>query len=158
MRQLYAVVGILALSGCALDNPAAPQALDEAFFRCRVEPVLVDSCAFYACHGSEDRPLRLYAPNRLRLAVTEAERAIALTERERLHNYESALRFAGAEPGYSEPLLVVKPLDASAGGGFHRGAEDYGGGDVFLAADDPDLETLRAWTRGATEDPSCEPR
>lgn len=157
MKWTVTLALAVTVASCALESPPAPQSLDRAWFRCRVEPVLVDSCAFYACHGSEDRPFRLYAPNRLRLGVREAERAVALTEPEREHNYEAALRFAAPEEGYGEPLLVVKPLDVAAGGGFHRGAEDYGGGDVFLEPDDPDLEALRGWTQGQTEDPSCVP-
>jgi hypothetical protein len=148
---------VAAAAACALDNPPAPQALDEAFFRCRVEPVLIDSCAFYACHGTPERALRLYAPNRLRLDVGEAERALALTEDEHAHNYRAAIRFAQPVDGYAEALLVDKPLDAALGGAFHRGAEDYGGGDVFVDEADRDLDTLRRWLRGAMEDLSCVP-
>lgn len=157
MTARAAALALVTLAACAIENDPAPQALDAAFFRCEVEPVLAASCAFLACHGAPERPLRLYAPNRLRLDVSEAQRAVALSRAEHDANYRAALRFAQPAAGYAEPLLVVKPLDEALGGAFHRGADDYGGGDVFVDAADPRLATLREWARGATEDPSCTP-
>jgi len=158
VTRAVVVVGALLLSSCALDAPqtAAPS-LDENFFRCRVEPVLAESCAFYACHGAAERPFRVYAPNRLRLAVPEARRAIALTDAEHEHNQRAAESFARSSDGYDEPLLIEKPLDVALGGAFHRGAEDYGGGDVIVDPDDPALAALRAWVDGATEEDACAP-
>jgi hypothetical protein len=147
----------LLASSCALENPVEPRALDPAFFRCRVEPVLARSCAFLACHGDPMRPFRMFAPNRLRLGVAEAERALALTPSEEDANFRAALRFAGVEDGYDEPLLVEKPLDRALGGAYHGAVADYGPDDVFVDLADPDLATLRAWIDGAREEPSCTP-
>lgn len=158
IRRATLALAVVMGTGCVLESPPAPESLDEAFFRCEVEPVLAGSCAFHACHGAPERPFRLYAPNRLRLDVPEESRAIALTDAERDHNRRAALRFAQPAPGYEEPLLVVKPLDQALGGAFHRGALDYGGGDVFTEPDDAGLEAIRAWLRGATEDTSCAAR
>lgn len=151
------LAGCLGTLGCAMNNPETPQQLDRPYFRCRVEPALIRSCAFYACHGAAERPLRVYGPNRLRLDVPEARRAQRLTDAEHDANYRAALRFAEPVAGHDEPLLVEKPLDESLGGAFHRGAEDYGGDDVFADPDDPGLAALRGWVSGAREEPSCVP-
>jgi hypothetical protein len=152
MRGLFALV---VLSSCALENPVEPRALDAAFFRCRVEPIVAESCAFLACHGDPARAFRVYAPNRLRLGVPENARALALRPAEHDANFRAALRFAGPADGYEEPLLIAKPLDRAAGGAYH-GAIEFGD-DVYADASDPDLETFRAWVNGATEDAACTP-
>jgi hypothetical protein len=150
-------LALLCLGGCTMDNPESPQSLDLPFFRCRVEPVLVATCAFNACHGDPARPLRVYGPNRLRLRVPEAQRALALTEEEHDRNYESALVFAAPSDGYREGMLAQKPLATEAGGAYHAGETLGPYGDVFTDPADPDLALLRDWARGATEEPSCTP-
>jgi len=158
MRRVALTLGCLLVVGCTLDNPTAtPAALDRDLFECDVVPVLVARCGFYACHGSVERPFHLFGPNRLRLGVTEEERAISLTPAERDRNYAMGLSFAEPAAGYQEPLLVVKPLDEALGGAYHEGAQLYGGADVFVDADDPDLAILRDWTNGATRDEECVP-
>lgn len=52
-------------------------------------------------------------------------------------------------------MFLLKPLEQQAGGLFHRGAELFGGGDVYLTPADPDFVTLRSWVEGAKEDPKC---
>jgi hypothetical protein len=147
-------------AGCAQPNAAVtPGELDEAFYRCRVESVVVARCAFFACHGDPARPYRIYAPNRMRLDVTEDQRALYLTEAETRANYENAVGFSVSTQGYGydEPLLVEKPLDEAIGGAYHEGAEIYGAGDVFTDPSDPELDLLRAWIAGAREETACVP-
>ena len=159
MKRLACVV-LLVAAGCSQPNAAMTTGeLDEAFYRCRVEPVVVARCAFFACHGDPSRPYRIYAPNRMRLDVTEDQRALYLTEAETRANYENAIGFsvAVAGYGYDEPLLVEKPLDQSIGGAYHEGAEIYGAGDVFMDPNDPELDVLRAFIAGATEEETCVP-
>ncbi len=48
------------------DPTGTAPSLDADVFRCQVEPVLAARCAFYPCHGDENRPLTVYALNRLR--------------------------------------------------------------------------------------------
>ncbi len=55
----------------------------------------------------------------------------------------------------SQSLLLLKPLDESAGGYFHGGATEYGLGDVYLTKDDPDYQVLLDWAAGAREQPDC---
>lgn len=160
MKRLWVTVAVL-LSACSTveSEPAPPASLDYAFYRCRVEPVVVERCGFFACHGDPSRPYLVFGPNRMRLDVTEAERALAITDAETRINYESAVGFALAldATGYDEPLLVAKPLDERVGGAYHEGAELYGGADVFTDPADPDLEVLRRWVAGATEAEDCVP-
>ncbi len=144
-----------ALAGCQVaDPPRQPAALDEPYFRCRVQPVLAKSCAAFACHGDGRRFFRVYARNRLRLGGDEAGRNARLSDGERAANFASARAFVDAQdPAHS--LLLQKPLEMAAGGYFHRGAEIFGGGNVFATRDDPDWRTLDKWVGGATDDPAC---
>ena len=56
---------LLALAGCqgGFTQPRAQAQLDEAFFRCRVQPILGKSCAALACHGDGRRFYRVFARN-----------------------------------------------------------------------------------------------
>jgi hypothetical protein len=152
----FAIVAFAAMFACASDlhepMPLAP--LDEPYFRCRVQPVLARSCSQLACHGDERRFFRVFARNRLRSDGAESERDAPMRDEERRANFDAAR--AMLDPGDVErSLLITKPLDGRAGGAFHRGAEIFGGGNVFLSRDEADFMTLRAWTRGEREDPSC---
>lgn len=153
--RLRWILPILA-GGCLSDLTAeqAPPDLDEAFFRCRVQPVLTKSCAALLCHGDPERPFRVYARNRLRLGGSEAERNAFLREAERAFNFASARAFAS--PGAPEQsLLLLKPLDERAGGYYHGGAVEYGQGNLFASDEDADFETLRAWLSGEKEEAAC---
>jgi hypothetical protein len=155
VRRLALAVALAACAQEGLDAPAPPGALDEAYFRCRVQPVMVKSCAFLACHGSALRPLRVYAPNGLRDGVARDRRAQPLTAAEEAANFASALALAGADG--RPPLLLLKPLDEAAGGYYHRGATLYDRGDIFADAEDPGYVVLAAWIGGAVADPACVP-
>jgi hypothetical protein len=130
-----------------LEDPKPLAPLDEPYFRCHVQPVLTKSCAAFACHGDARRYFHVFARNRLRLQGAEKDRNAALSDTERAANFEAALGFVDGDGS----LLLSKPLE----GTFHRGAEIFGGGNVFANADDPDWKTLNAWTQGAKEDPAC---
>src|SRR5512134_1816520 len=109
-----AMVLMALLGGCqSLEEPRELPALDANAFTCEVEPVLVARCGFYACHGSGQRPLRVYGRNRLRLNPPRGQTSTispALTPEEHEANLESALGFA--EPGdLEQSLLLMKPLD-----------------------------------------------
>jgi hypothetical protein len=148
----------LASTGCLqqdLEAPATLAKVDEAFFRCRVQPVLATTCAFFVCHGDGRRPFRVYARNRLRLGKTELTRNEPLTTEERQANFAAARAFVDPEHP-ADSLLLSKPLDRDrAQGRFHRGAEIFGGGDVFPSREDPDFRVLLRWAEGATADAAC---
>lgn len=147
-----------ALGACAVDNPSVePAALDEAMFRCRVEPVLVERCAFPACHGAPGRPFRLYGPARTRLDPAAQRYDEPLSEAEHRANLASVRGFATPAPGYDEALLVEKPLAARLGGAYHGANRMFGGQAPFQDDADPGLMTIRVWLDGAREEASCVP-
>ncbi len=155
-RGLVLMVLVVACSQSDLSDPAPPAQLDEAYFRCKVQPVLVARCSFLACHGDPGRPYRLFARQQLRLGVQARDRGIALTEAETRANYSATVELALEGLGdRSDPLLLAKPLDEDGGGYFHRGREMYRGPDAFASREDADYKTLADWTTGAKADPGC---
>jgi hypothetical protein len=139
--------------------PSAP--VDAAYFRCHVQPVLTKNCSMFACHGADGnngtgaRYFRLYARSRLRpVGVPEAMRNSTFTAAEYTANFVAAADLIDTG-SRDDSLLLLKPLEQSAGGYFHRGADLYGQGNVFLTRDDPDFVVLSAWAHGATEVPQC---
>jgi hypothetical protein len=155
-RVVALAVGLVA-AACAVDNPTVePAALDEAMFRCRVEPVLVERCAFPACHGAADRPFRLHGPGRTRLEPAGQAYDAPMSEAEHRANWVSALGFATPAPGYDEALLVEKPLAPRLGGAYHGANRMYGGQAPFQSDADPGLMALRVWLDGAREEASCD--
>lgn len=150
-----AILALACVQG-GLDAPRALPSPDQAYFRCKVQPVIARTCAFYRCHGDGRRFFRIYARNRLRLDKTEETRNEPLADLERRANYESARAMIDAERP-ADSLLLRKPLDRRAPNGrFHRAAEMYPGDDVFADEADPDWQMLAAWVGGATADPTCE--
>jgi len=156
VRWIVPAFAAAALSACVqqgLEEELELPELDVSYFRCDVEPVLIKRCSFEACHGTDERPFRVYAPHRLRL---DGLAGSPLTEAEHRANYDKALGFAGADG--APPLLMLKGLAVEAGGYFHRGAELYGGGDAFLAAEDPGYQTIATWIVGRGQAPTdCTP-
>lgn len=148
------IAGVL-LGGCRADltTPAPLPELDEAYFRCRVQPVLTKTCSAFACHGDGRRYFRLFARNRLRLGGTEEQRNAFLRDTERAVNFDAARAVVSVDNPNSS-LLLLKPLAQSAGGYYH-GAVPLGSADVFASRDDPDFRTLASWVNGAKEDPAC---
>jgi hypothetical protein len=141
-------------ASCGLDEPQPVSHLDQAFFRCDVQPLLVKSCAALACHGSGVRYLRLFGRNRMRWQGGESDRNAPLRQEELQANFDAASAMVDpSDPDQS--FLLRKPLDVRKGGWFHGGAEMFGQGNVFVSTADPDFVTLRSWVHGATEDPSC---
>ncbi|MBI2894304.1 MAG: hypothetical protein HYY06_12195 [Deltaproteobacteria bacterium] len=153
--SLASIAGLCAcVAGGALDEGPPPD-LDENEFRCAAEPVLLARCAFFACHGSNRRPLRIFAPDKLRTGVSAADRASPLTPEEREVNYDMARGFARTAPD-GVPLLD-KPLDVEAGGRYHGGKDLYGGADVFETTADPGYALLEGWVRGEKAADDCLP-
>jgi hypothetical protein len=146
-------LGALALAACAVDDPAAPTSLDRELFRCTVQPVLAARCAFPACHGSARRPLALYAPGRMRYQITWDRPTEPITDDELAANFAIASGFT-TTTATGEPWLLAKPL---TGGYYHRGADLYGGENVFLSTDDAGYAAIASWIAGATAPAGCTP-
>ena len=119
--------------------------LDEAVFRCNVEPILARQCSYTACHGVAGAALRVYSPGKLR--ATEPQDldhlTAELTHAEHHANFLSAtgFHFAAADP--LDNLLVRKTIPSSDGGYAHEG------GAIFPTTDDPQLLAIFAWLSGA---------
>lgn len=156
MSRLLLFPLALLVAGCqsGIDEARPLPALDEAYFRCRVQPVLAKNCAAFACHGDTKRYFRVFARNRLRAVDTEAERNALFRDSERSFNLDAARAFVDPDAP-EESLLLTKPLDQSIGGYYHGATALYPRGDVFTSKDDPDYQTLLSWVQGAKEDPAC---
>jgi hypothetical protein len=135
----------LALAACAVDPPPKlqlPTLAERGRFDTEVFPILAASCAMPACHGTELRPLRIYALGRLRMEGA----AGALTAAEMQANYDRALVWS-METASELPDMVRKPLDRAAGGSWHAGVDPYGR-NIYLSRQDPHWLTLYNWIYG----------
>lgn len=160
MVRASIIAAALAACACSQDgltDPAELVVLDENYFSCNVEPVLIQGCGLLACHGNDDRPYTVYGRSRHRLAqlpwTTEGWKSPLSTTEHEL-NYENAIMFIGSDG--QDALLLRKPLEAEAGGYFHRGKDLFGSQDVFRTAGDPEYLTIAAWIDGATEPSPCD--
>jgi hypothetical protein len=131
-----ALLCALSLAGCVANGPLAPPALDLAVFSSRAQPVLAARCATPACHGSDRRRLRVYAPGFFRSDPARVHRDEPLSSDELLANERSASAFAADVLRADESLLVTRPL----GYGGHLGGR-------VLSESDADTAALLAWLR-----------
>jgi hypothetical protein len=149
-------------TGCQeLEEARTLPELDASAYRCEVEPVLIARCAFYPCHGSNTRPFHVFGVNRMRFNPPLGNNNYVinqpLTAEEQAANHSMALAFA--EPGqHDDSLLLLKPLDADAGGYYHQGKGLYGNRDVFSSVDDPGYVAIEGWLNGGTRADDCVPR
>ncbi|MCA9673733.1 MAG: hypothetical protein H6709_09675 [Kofleriaceae bacterium] len=153
MRRLpfiisFALAGAALTSGCTVvENAADPGAipsLDEARFRCGVEPILARDCSYAACHGAAGTPLRVYTVGRLRAgpSATIDDRLMPMTDAEHHANYQSAVAFAFGGVSPDDNFLLRKALPAEDGGFEHKG------GAIFSGLDDPRAVALHTWLSG----------
>jgi hypothetical protein len=147
---------LLAVVGCAVDNPPIQISLDREYFRCNVQPVLAARCGFGACHGTRVRPFAIFAPGRERLRVAWDRPTEPVTDDEIDANYQLVSGFTTPD-ATGEPWLLAKPLETSAGGYYHRGADLFGSEDVFVTKDDSGYRVLERWIGGDTADSACSP-
>lgn len=154
-----AALGVVAASSAALaackgDAPAPLSGLDEAFYGCKVEPIVVKRCGMLACHGRAERFYRVFSRNRFRFDQEPMNRDAIITVEERRFNYEAALAMVDlGDPDRS--FLLKKPLDRKGGGYYHGGELMFHLGDVFLSTDDPEYKILSDWVHGAKEAAPC---
>lgn len=117
--------------------------LDEAVFRCSVEPILVRQCSYNACHGTAGSALRVYSPGKLRADppanIDDAIRK--LTADEEHANFTSASGFS-LNTAAADNFLLRKPLPAAAGGFEHKG------GAIYSGATDAQYRAIAAWLTG----------
>lgn len=137
--MLALVVGCTGISNGPAADPAA--SLDEAVFRCNVEPILVRQCSYTACHGIAGAALRVYSPGKLRaVQPVDIDNAIApLTDGEQHANFESAAGFSFMLSDPLDNFLLRKPLPPGDGGYEHLG------GVIYKSNTDPQYLAIKAW-------------
>ena len=137
-------VGLLMLAAALLVNApfAVAQSLDFAFYRSRVEPILLknrgDHARCYSCHEGANNGLSLQSllPG-----------STAWNEEQSRKNFQAISRIVvPGRPTCSR--FLMHPLAPEAGGdprpiGMHHG------GRQFETKDDPDWKTLAEWVNGA---------
>ena len=154
MRGAAIVIAGVVLAGCqsGLADAQDLPSVDEAYFRCNVQPIVTKSCSMFLCHGDTARYYTVFARNRLRFGVDE--RNAEMIEPEWRFAYDATRAHIDRDDP-DDSLLLKKPLDESAGGYFHGGATEFGQGDVYLSTDEEDYRTLLAWVNGATASADC---
>src|SRR3954463_6354724 len=144
---------LLLVAACTtVENGSAPspdKSLDEAVFKCSVEPVLVRQCSYTARHGIAGAALRIYSPGKLRAAPpADIDAAIApLTAAEHHANFLSASGFKFGTADVLDNLLLRKPLAPSQGGYGHEG------GAIFADSSDKEWLAIQAWLSGTGKCP-----
>jgi hypothetical protein len=138
----------LAMTACSLANEQAAdpaKSLDEAVFKCNVEPILAKQCSYNACHGIAGAAFRVYSPGKLRATQPADLTALtaALTDAEHHANFESAAGFSFNLASVDDNFLLRKPLPSAAGGYEHQGGAIYAGG-----TNDANYVAIRTWLTG----------
>jgi hypothetical protein len=121
-------------------GPAPSSTLDYAYFKTKVQPLLVEKRPGHArcstCH-SRSTAFRLQELPRGRTAYTEEESR---------KNFEAASRMV--LPGVPlKSRLLVMPLSHEAGG-----TEFHPGGKHWMSQDDPEWKILADWVKSALHD------
>lgn len=135
------------LSACVFEDRSTEQVSERgalADFSKYVQPVLRVGCASLDCHGTEGRPLRLYARNGLRMGASL--RGQDETSAEMQANMTA---IDGLDPQATQVenhLLLLKPLAVDAGGISHIG------GDLWPDQSDGVYRCLHAWLRSGVSD------
>jgi hypothetical protein len=146
--RVHAALCASCVVACSVDNPPAvdpTKSLDEAVFKCKVEPILARLCSYNACHGNAQSALRVYTPGKLRAAppATLDDQLVALTDAEHHANFLSAAGLGFGITSVDDHVLLRKPLPSSDGGFEHKGGAIYAKG-----VNDPAYTTIRTWLEG----------
>jgi hypothetical protein len=143
------------LQGCGSQTPELSTDMptpDGAQFVSEVYPVLLRDCAFSSCHGAPERFLQVYGPRRERLDPdTEISGPLSLDEVRYTYDRARSMLASTADPTLS--LLLRKPLEISAGGQAHRGADAFGR-NVFQSREDNSYQILLSWAGSSGKPPS----
>jgi hypothetical protein len=143
MNRAWLLAILPLMAACGSDtSELSVSTPDRAEFTMSVYPILLRDCAFYACHGSSDRFLQVFGPGRGRLSAATRPLDPEL-DAEIIHSYDRARSLIDPnDPDQS--LLLRKPLEVSAGGEGHQGADDLGR-NVYQDKTDPSFVALRHW-------------
>ncbi|MEX2583119.1 MAG: hypothetical protein WD766_07585 [Gemmatimonadota bacterium] len=143
-----AAIHVAAAAHLAAPLPTVLDTLDFAYYRDRVEPILlrdrggfgpsVSACV--TCHVKSHTPMPLEPLN------VRADGSVYWTEEQSRRNY--AVLASLVTPGAPEQSRFLRqPLERDAGGSsFHVG------GKFWTSTDDPEWQTIAEWVRRATAD------
>ena len=132
-----------ACSGPAPGAQPIPRTLDAAAYARDVHPILEGRCATLDCHGSFDRPLRIYAETGLRRS--DELRGQPITQAELDDDVAAATAVDGAD-AVDDSLILLKPLLRMK----------HTGGAVWASTDDPQYVCVRGWLAGTSDDPAVQ--
>jgi len=132
---MWLTVFLMAWLQTGADRPATP-ALDAAYFKAKVEPLLLEKRPGHArcvvCH-STGTAFRLQPPTR----------GGGWTDEQSQKNFEMASKFVTAGHPETSRLLLM-PLSHEAGG-----TEFHPGGKHWTSKSDPEWKILADWVNGA---------
>lgn len=153
VRSIFVSLAVVTTHAACVAEPEANLTLpapDRAQFEAEVYPILLRDCGFVGCHGSTDRFFQVVGPGRTRLLDGETRAFDEPTAEELAFSYDRARSMLAYEGAVDEALLLRKPLAVAAGGGGHKGLDEWSG-DVYQYAGDPSYVALRNWALSGTE-------
>jgi hypothetical protein len=109
-----------------------------------VHPIFEGRCATLDCHGSFDRPLRMFAETGLR--ASDPLRGKPITLDELGSNVAAATAVDDAPVAADDSIILQKPL----------GMMKHTGGTVWTTPDDVEAVCVRGWLAGTSADPAIE--
>jgi hypothetical protein len=122
----------------AQQPPSAPASLDYEYFKTRVQPIFLAKrpghARCVACHIGAT-PMNL---------TPMAKGSATWTEEETKKNFAAVQKVAVA--GNPKSMLLIHPLEESAGGDFY-----HSGGKHWTSQGDPEWQRLRAFVMGQTK-------
>lgn len=143
-RACWASLTLLGLAACgAIEEPSQIPDADPLVFREEIYPILLDDCAFPACHGNGDRFLAVYGPGRTRQSP-ETLPYDPPTPEELAFSFTRARSMLLSEEGVRQSPFLRKPLAVAAGGAGHEGDDPWGQA-IFASKDDPRFQAMFFW-------------
>jgi hypothetical protein len=143
MSLRHCLMLIVLAAGCSNEVPSGSPSPDGVLFAREVYPLLLRDCAFSTCHGAQGRFFRVVGPGRVRLdPLSMPDDPTTLNEL--LLSYERARDMLAGAATPAESLLLRKPLEASAGGQGHLGADDFGR-NLYASQSHPSYLMLARW-------------
>jgi hypothetical protein len=140
VRRLAAFAFLAACTGPSPGSTPIPRTLDVAAYARDVHPILEARCATLDCHGSFERPLRLYAETGLRRS--DELRGDPITQAELDDNVAAATAVDAAD-AIDDSLILAKP----------GGRMKHTGLAVWASTADPEYACVRGWLAGSSGDP-----
>ena len=140
-RVMVVAVGVAACAGPEPGSAAIPRTLDVRAYTRDVHPIVEARCATLDCHGSVERPLRMFAETGLR--ASDPLRGQPITPDELAANVAAATAVDDASVPVDGSVILLKPL----------GAMKHTGATVWPSLEDPEATCVRGWLAGTSDEP-----